>query len=43
MADGVDTGQALRAEGARRAFENMLAMMKGQQYGWEVTPVDLVS
>jgi hypothetical protein len=33
--------QALGAEGARRALENMLAMMKGLQYGWEVTPVDL--
>jgi len=33
--------QALGAEGARRALENMLAMMKGLQYGREVTPVDL--
>ena len=35
--------QALGAEGARRAMENMLAMMKGPQYGWELTPVDLAS
>jgi hypothetical protein len=35
--------QALGAEGARRALENMLAMMKGLQYGWELTPVDLAS
>jgi hypothetical protein len=35
--------QALGAEGARRALEDMLAMMKGLQYGWEVTPVDLAS
>ena len=35
--------QALGAEGARRALENMLAMMKGLQYSWEVTPVDLAS
>ena len=33
--------QALGAEGARRALENMLAMMKSLQYGWEVTPVAL--
>lgn len=35
--------QALGAEGARRALENMLAMMKGLQQGWEVTSVDLAS
>ena len=35
--------QALGAEGAQRALENMLAMMKGLQYGWELTPVDLAS
>jgi len=35
--------QALGAEGARRALENMLAMMKGLQHGWELTPVDLAS
>ncbi len=35
--------QALGAEGARRALENMAAMMKGPQYGWELTPVDLAS
>jgi hypothetical protein len=35
--------QALGAEGARRALENMLAMMKGLQSGWELTPVDLAS
>ena len=35
--------QALGAEGARRALENMTAMMKGLQYGWELTPVDLTS
>ena len=35
--------QALGAEGARRALEDMLAMMKGLQQGWEVTPVDLAS
>ena len=33
--------QALGAGGARCALENMLAMMKGLQHGWEVTPVDL--
>jgi hypothetical protein len=33
--------QALGAQGARRALENMLAMMKSLQYGWQVTPVDL--
>ncbi|HTP14734.1 MAG TPA: hypothetical protein VMK13_02730 [Streptosporangiaceae bacterium] len=26
------------AEGARRALEDMLAMMKGLQHGWEMTP-----
>ena len=31
--------QALGAEGARRALEDMLAMMKGLQQGWEVTTV----
>ena len=35
--------QALGAEGARRALEDMLAMMKGLQHGWEVAPVDLAS
>ena len=35
--------QALGAEGARHALEDMLAMMKDLQYGWEVTPVDLAS
>lgn len=30
--------QALGAEGALRAMENMLAMMKGLQGGWEVIP-----
>jgi len=35
--------QALGADGARRALENMLTMMKGLQHGWEVTPVDLAS
>ncbi len=35
--------QALGAEGARRALQNMSAMMKGLQYGWELTPVDLAS
>jgi hypothetical protein len=35
--------QALGEEGTRRALENMLAMMKGLQYGWELTPVDLAS
>jgi hypothetical protein len=35
--------QALGAEGARRALEDMHAMMKGLQYGWEVTLVDLGS
>ena len=35
--------QALGEEGARRALENMLAMMKGLQYGWELTPIDLAS
>jgi hypothetical protein len=33
--------QALGAEGARRSLEDMGAMMKGPQYGWELTPVDL--
>jgi hypothetical protein len=32
--------QALGAGGARCALENMLAMMKGLQHGWEVTPVE---
>ncbi len=35
--------QAPGAEGARRALENMSAMMKGLQHGWELTPVDLTS
>jgi hypothetical protein len=35
--------QALGAEGARRALENMAAMMKGPQYGWELTRVELAS
>jgi len=35
--------RALGAEGARRALENMLAMMKSLQYGWQLTPVDLGS
>jgi hypothetical protein len=35
--------QALGAQGARRALENMLAMMKGLQHGWELIPVDLAS
>ncbi len=35
--------RALGAEGARRALENMSAMMKGLQYGWELTPVDLAT
>ena len=35
--------RALGAEGARRALENLSAMMKGLQYGWELTPVDLAS
>jgi hypothetical protein len=35
--------QALGAEGARRALVNMAAMMKGPQYGWELTPVELAS
>jgi hypothetical protein len=34
--------QALGAGGARRALENMSAMMKGLQHGWELTPVNLV-
>jgi hypothetical protein len=35
--------QVLGAEDARRAPQDMLAMMKGPQQGWEVTPVDLAS
>ena len=35
--------QALGPEGARRALEDMSAMMKGLQYGWELTPIDLAS
>ncbi len=35
--------QALGAGGARRALENMHAMMKSPQYGWELTPVNLAS
>jgi hypothetical protein len=35
--------QALGPEGARRALEDMIAMMKGLQHGWEVTRTDLAS
>jgi hypothetical protein len=35
--------QALGPEDARRALADMSAMMKGPQYGWELTPIDLAS
>jgi len=33
--------QALGAEGARSAMSDLIAMMKGPQYGWVLTPVHL--
>lgn len=33
--------QALGAEGAQRAMANMSGMMKREQYGWILSPVDL--